>query len=312
MSSVMTRVFNPRFGTSPISLGIPIIVFIFLVFAAPHFTGGENLSNLVNQIVVLLIGSLGQLVVALVGGIDLSIGSLVSLTSCVLSTQDSLVTAIPLCIALAILVGAANGVGTAVFGVHPLIMTFSMATFLQGVAYFILPAPSSAIPAGLQALAQSRIGGAPIAIVWCIAAIGITYVLLRRSQLGLHLYAIGASPPNAHLNGLRVVPSTIAAYIFCSLSAVCAGLFLSARVASADPTMGGPLALDSITAIALGNVQLSGGIGGVLGAVTGALTLGLLANGMNLMGISPFVRSAFTGVLLLVAISLQKRKVIGL
>lgn len=308
----MSTLRRARYGTTPVSVAIPFAVATFLAIWAPHFANTENLSNLSGQMVVLLLGALGQLVVALVGGVDLSIGALVSLTSCVLSTQTHLAAAIPLCVSLGVAVGVVNGVGTAVFGVHPLIMTLSLGTFLQGAAYFISPAPTSAIPTGLVRLADSTVLGLPIAGLWCVVAILITYVLLRHSRLGLHIYAVGANPGNAHLNGMRVLPTVITSYVLCSLAAVCAGVFLAARVASADPTMGGTLALDAITAIALGNVQLTGGVGGVLGACLGVVTLGLLANGMNLMGISPFVRSAFTGALLLIAISMQRRKVIGL
>ena len=90
-----------------------------------------------------------------------------------------------------------------------------------------------------------------------------------------------------------------------------AGVFLTARVASGDATLGAPYALDSVTAIALGGVQLAGGAGSVAGVVAGVLTLGFMTNGMNLVGISPFIRTAATGVLLLLAIGLQRRKVIG-
>jgi ribose transport system permease protein len=137
-------------------------------------------------------------------------------------------------------------------------------------------------------------------------------LLLHRTRLGLHLFAVGANARSAHLNGVRSTAVVVAAYVVCSLLAAVAGIYLAARVSSGDPTMGASFALESITAVALGGVQLTGGVGSVIGAVTGALSLGLITNGINLLGISPFLRGTLTGVLLLVAVCLQRRRGIGL
>ena len=104
----------------------------------------------------------------------------------------------------------------------------------------------------------------------------------------------------------------MSAYVVCSVLAVIAGLYLAARIASGDPKIGASFGIDSVTAIALGGTQLSGGIGGVASAVIGALSLGLISNGMNLLGVSPFLQSAAKGVLLVVVICAQRRKSVGL
>jgi ribose transport system permease protein len=109
-----------------------------------------------------------------------------------------------------------------------------------------------------------------------------------------------------------VTAPRIACYVLCSLAGAIAGVYLTGRIASGDPTMGEPFGLNSVTAIALGGVQLSGGVGSVIGVALGTLTLGLIANGMNLVGISPFFSAALTGVLLLGAVSLQRRQAIGI
>lgn len=285
-------------------------MFVFLALAAPSFFTVQNLSNVSNQIAALLIVSLGQLIVAISGGIDLSVGSTISLTSAIIVTFDPAIV-IPLAIFAGCVVGVVNGIGVAVFGVHPLVMTLATATFVQGVTFLIKPIPGGEVPGAIGMLARSQIFGLPSSLFWCVGAVLICWVILSRSAYGLRLYAIGANPRNARLNGLNVTGTIIAAYVLCSMAAVAAGIFLTARVSTGDPNLGSPFALESITAIALGGVQLAGGIGSIPGVVFGVITLGLAANGMNLLGVSPFLRMAATGVLLLAAISFQRRKTIG-
>ena len=219
---------------------------------------------------------------------------------------------IVLALALGLAVGLVNGCGIAVAGIHPLIMTLSSMTFLQGLALLVLPIPGGGVPPVLLRAAKTTILGMPASLIWCAAAIALLGVLLYRTRLGLHIFAVGANGASARLNGVRSRRVTVAAYVLCSLLAVTAGLYLSGRVSSGDPTMGQAFALDSITAAALGGVRLTGGVGSILGVVTGSLTLGFVTNGINLLGISPFLRLVVTGTLLLVAICSQRRSTIGL
>ena len=285
-------------------------MFVLLSFAAPSFFTGQNIGNITNQIAALLIASLGQLIVAISGGVDLSVGSTLSLTSAIVVSFDPAIV-IPLAVLAGCAIGIANGVGVAVFGVHPLVMTLATATFVQGLTFLVLPTPGGVVPPAIERLVVSPIPGLPGSLLWCAAAILLSWLLLSRSAFGLRLYAIGANPRNATLNGVKVVGPVITCYVLCSLSAVAAGVFLTARVSTGDPTIGASFGLDTITAIALGGVQLSGGVGSVPGVILGVITLGLATNGMNLLGVSPFLRMAATGLLLLGAISLQRRKTIG-
>jgi ribose transport system permease protein len=136
--------------------------------------------------------------------------------------------------------------------------------------------------------------------------------VLNRTRFGLHLFAVGGNSVSAHLTGVAARRITVSAYVVCSVLAVIAGLYLAARIASGDPKIGASFGIDSVTAIALGGTQLSGGIGGVASAVVGALSLGLISNGMNLLGVSPFLQSAAKGVLLVVVICAQRRRSVGL
>jgi ribose transport system permease protein len=301
-----------RSGISRYTLALPLLLFAVLALAVPNFLAPQNLANVSGQITALLIVSLGQLLVALVAGIDLSVGSVMSLASCLVATQADPVLGIGLALALGLVVGLCNGLGVAVAGVHPLIMTLATTTFLQGLAYLVLPIPGGQVAPGLRQLATGNLGGLPQPLLWCALFAGLVYTVLHRTRLGLHIFAVGANARSAHLNGVRVVAVVVAAYVGCSLLAVVAGVYLAARVASGDPTMGAAFGLESVTAVALGGVQLTGGVGSILGVVTGALSLGLITNGINLFGISPFLRGALTGALLLAAVCVQRRRVVGL
>jgi len=303
-----------RFGRSGlgfVSIGLPIVMFVLLSLTAPEFFSLENIGNVNNQITALLIVALGQLMVALIGGIDISVGSVVSLTSVLIVSLDPSLAA-PAALLLGATIGVANGLGVAFFGVHPLIMTLASMTFVQGLALLLLSGAGGTVPAPLILMAKSSVGEVPVAFFWCVAVIVGATILLNHSRLGLRIFAIGGNAQSAELSGIRVLTPRLACYTLCSLAGVVAGIYLTGRIASGDPTLGQPFGLDSVTAIALGGVQLSGGVGSVLGAVLGTITLGLIANGMNLLGVSPFFHAALTGVLLLGAISLQRRKVIGI
>ena len=301
-----------RSGLSRYTIGLPIVLFIVLAVAVPNFTEPRNLANISAQITALLIVTLGQLVVALIAGIDLSVGSVMSLASCIVATHADPVWGITLALALGVVVGLVNGLGVAFANIHPLVMTLSTMTFLQGLAYLILPIPGGQVAPGLGMLANGNLWGVPLALFWCVVFAALVAWLLHRSRLGLHIFAVGANARSASLNGVRTQGVVVAAYVICSLLAVVAGVYLAARVASGDPSMGASFSLESVTAIALGGVQLTGGVGSIVGVVTGALSLGLITNGINLFGISPFLRGAITGVLLLAAVCSQRRTVVGL
>lgn len=302
---------NPRNGLGLISIGLPILMFLLLSVVAPKFFTGENLGNVSNQITALLIVALGQMIVALVAGIDISVGSVVSLTSVIIVSVNPAL-AVPIAIAAGLVVGLVNGFGVVIAGVHPLIMTLASMTFLQGFALLVQTGSGGNVPAYIQSLSAGRPFGMPMSVVWSVIVVAVVSFIIYRTRFGLRMFAIGANVQNVELSGVRTALPRITCYMLCSLSGVLAGIYLTGRIATADPMLGQSFSLDSVTAIALGGVQLAGGTGSVLGAVLGSLTLGLITNGMNLLGISPFFRGALTGLLLVGAISLQRRKAIGI
>jgi ribose transport system permease protein len=303
---------NSRSGLNPNTLAIPILLFVFLTFGAKNFASFENLTNLSGQIAALVIVSLGQMVVAISAGLDLSVGSVISLTTCIIATGGPLVLTLPLSMLLGAAVGFVNGWGVAVLGIHPIVMTLSTMTFVQGATYVWQTFPGGKVPAGLSAVAVGNFLGVPFPLIWIVICVALVAILLNKTRFGPHLFAVGNNTASARLNGVATYRVAVSAYVICSLLAVVAGVYLTARIASGDPNIGVSFGLDSITAIALGGTQLSGGIGGPASTVLGALSLGLISNGMNLIGVSPFLQSAAKGLLLIIAICAQRRKTVGL
>lgn len=301
-----------RSGLTRYTVGLPLLLAVVLALGNPDFRQVQNLSNFGGQIAALLIVALGQMFVTLVGGIDLSVGAVMSLASCLIATQADPVAGVALALAMGVAVGLLNGWGVAVAGVHPLIMTLGTATFLQGVCHLVLPIPGGHIAPALIASAAITDQGLPLSLLWCAVAIAGVSWLLRRTRLGLHLFAVGSHSRSAYLNGVQVRAVLVFAYVAASLMSVVAGIYLTARVSAGDPMLGVAFPLESVAAVALGGVQLTGGVGGVAGVVSGALSLGLLTNGLNLFGVSPFMRGVLTGCLLLAAVSLQRRHTVGM
>ena len=308
----MTTLNPARTGLTHYTLGLPVVLVLLLAATQADFRSTQNLLNFSGQIGALLIVAVGQLFVTLVAGIDLSVGSVMSLASAFAATQSDPLAAVAMATALGVAVGTVNGMGVAFAGVHPLVMTLSTATFLQGLAYVVLPIPGGSIAPAMTTAATGEAVGIPAPLLWCAAAALAASIVLRRTRFGTHLFAVGGPPRSAYLNGVRVKSVVVGAYVWCSVAAAWEGLFLAARVAAGDPALGASYALESVAAVALGGVQLTGGVGSVAGVVAGVLSLGLMTNGLNLFGVSPFMRGVLTGVLLLAAVSLQRRRIVGM
>lgn len=303
---------STRSGLSRYIIGLPLLLALALLIGNQDFRQPQNLLNFSGQITALLIAALAQLFATLVGGIDLSVGSVMSLSSCLLATHADPIIGVVMALAMGAMVGLLNGWGVAFGGVHPLIMTLATATFIDGFNHLVLTIPGGVVAPGLTAITVVSDGGMPWSLLWCVVAIGGTAWLLGRTRFGLHLFAVGGHAHSAYLNGVNARAMVLYAYMACSLMASLAGIYLTARVSAGDPALGAAFALESVAAVALGGVQLTGGVGGVAGVTCGALSLGLLTNGLNLFGVSPFVRGVLTGCLLLAAVSVQRRRAVGM
>jgi len=301
--------------------GVPLVIALGLVLALSLGTGQfatrENLFNLVAQAMPLLIAAIGQLFVILVGGLDLSIGSVISFTTAILSLDGPAALLIPGVFVLAGLVGMVNGLVITRMGVHPIIATLAMQYILLGITRILRPTSGGTVPEIVIQAVQGSVLGIPLPVFWGLLVIGLAARILYGSRFGLHLFGIGggvaAGMEDAARNyGIRVERNVVLAYVTCSLFAALAGVFLAGRIVSGDPNVGLLFELDAITAAAIGGTQLSGGVGSLHGTVLGAIVLALLANGMNLANVSPFIQTAIKGGLLLAIVGLQSRKKMGL
>ncbi len=294
---------------------LPVILLILVLatvlgFSSPYALSTQNLVNILNQQVSLILVTVGQVMVILTAGLDLSVGSVVSMTTAIVS--HDLPFAVPLAIAAALAVGLVNAIGILRLGVHPILMTLSTMTAVQGIALFIRPIPGGQVPSWMTDYASSVYFGLPLPVICAAILVVIAGTVISRSRFGLHLMAVGASEESALLGGVNTGRIILIAYLMSSLFACLAGLNLAARLASGDPLVGTSFAIDSIAATALGGTQLSGGLGGVTGPVTGVLFLALLGNGLNLLNISTYYQMIIKGALLILAVSAHRRSQPGL
>jgi len=288
-----------------------------LMATTVDFATPQNASNLLAQAMPLIIVAIGQMIVVVLAGMDLSVGSVMSMTTALLALDGSPLALIPLVFLAAMLVGLINGVAIVKLNVHPIIATLSMQFIVLGIAQLLRPVAGGSVPDIVVTVVTGAVLGIPAPVFWAVAVTLVSWKILHGSRFGLHLFAIGGGVASgqtnaAHNYGLRDQRNTILAYVLSAVFAALAGIFVAGRIGSGDPNVGTQFALDSITAVAIGGTQLSGGIGGLHGTILGAVLMALLANGMNLANLSAFLQGAIKGAILLIVVALQSRKKMGL
>ncbi|CAN5835312.1 ABC transporter permease [soil metagenome] len=303
-----------RLGVLPFMLVIAFIVFSTL---SDQFLTVQNLVNLLRQSVYLILVSLGQMLALVTGGFDLSVGTVMAITSVVSAmAMQSLGVALPdatwvvvivgcMCGMLAgLTVGLVNGIGIAFIGVSPFIVTLGVQSIGFGIALFLTGGvPVSGLPSEFSDLfGFGTLLGIPIPILVtavCVAGIGI---LMGRMPTGTHLLAVGGNAKAAALSGINTRRVLLVAYLLCAGLAAVSGLLLTARVETGEANLGGTVALESIAACVIAGVSLRGGIGRVPNVVMGAIFIGLVQNGMNLASVGSYLQMVVLGALLIVAV----------
>lgn len=303
-----------RIGVLPILMIAALAVFTGL---SDQFLTVQNLTNLLRQSVYLILVALGQMLALVTGGFDLSVGTIIALTSVVAAMAMTAIGAdLPDAAWIAILggclaglvaaagVGLVNGVGIAYFGVSPFIMTLGVQSVGFGLALYLTGGvPVSGLPPEFSdVLGFGTILGIPSPVVICLVAILAALLLLERTALGRHFYAVGGNAKAAALSGIETRRVLLAAYIICALLAAVSGLLLTARTESGEANLGGTVALESIAACVIAGVSLRGGMGRVGSVVLGAIFIGLVQNGMNLASIGSYLQMVVLGTLLICAV----------
>jgi ribose/xylose/arabinose/galactoside ABC-type transport system permease subunit len=299
---------------------LPILLAVVIFYFASQesrFYGTANLTNVLRQSTYLIIVTLGQALVLISGGFDLSVGAVIAVTSVVsarymsshfAANPDSELSSVLVGVGIGLLVGIVfglvNGIGVARFKVSPFIMTLGMASVGSGFAlYYTGGSPVSGMPPFFtREIGTGRWFEIPVPVYAAILAIILVAFLVGSTAWGRYLYAIGGNTKAAYLSGIPVGVYTASVYVMCSLLAAVAGLLLTARTSSGEPNLGGQYPLESITAAVIGGISLRGGEGRIMGAVLGALFITILTNGMNLIRMESYFQTMAIGVILILAV----------
>lgn len=294
----------------PISCGVALIVLVGLYAARqPLILSPFGLTSLANVSVALALAAVGQTVVLLTAGLDLSIGAEITLINCFAATtmvNSGLGVGATVIAALFIglAMGAFNGFAVAYGRIEPLIATFCTGFVFSGAALIILPRPGGAIPPGFATALTGNWGSLPFSITLLAAAVLFIWVPVFGSRLGRSITAIGDNPESARVSGLPVRRVTVASYMLAGLFAAIAALFLAAETTSGDPSIGGIYTLNSLAAAVLGGVSLMGGRGTVIGPILGSFVLSIILSALGVFDISAFWQDFIEGLILMLVLGL--------
>jgi ribose transport system permease protein len=290
-----------------------IAVCIGLAFLSPNFLSVSNSFDVMRQVSINAVIAFGMTLTILLGGIDLSVGSILAVSSVLAAMIMKGGHGAGLAAGIALLAGAAmgslNGVVIAKGNVAPFIATLGTMTLLRGAALVLSNgSPISGFPSQLFAM----LGGGyvarliPVPVVLMLAMFAVVWFVLTRTVFGRHVYATGGNAEAAKLSGVNTDRVQILVYTGSGAMAALAGVILTSRLDSAQPTAGAGYELDAITAVVLGGTSLAGGRGWVFGTLVGALLIGVLNNGLNLLGVSAFYQEVVKGSVILLAVLLDR------
>lgn len=304
------RKFSIGKGIYPILLGF-VAIFIISSIISPDFLQTKNLMNVLRQVSSNCIIAVGMTFVILTGGIDLSVGSVVALTGCVVASCQTLPA--PVAFILGLLVGLVCGFISGIIIVtrklQPFIVTLAMMTIVKGAAFIYTDGrPILGVSEGLENFAQKYLGPIPLPAIYMIVIVAIAFFLLKYTHYGRSVYAVGGNEEAATLSGTRSGAVKISVYMISGLLSAFAAIINVARVEVGEPILGDGWELDAIAAVAIGGTAMTGGIGNVLGTLIGALILGVLNNLFNLLNISAYIQEVVRGVIILVAVLATTRK----
>ena len=297
-----------RGATGPL-VGL-ILLCVFLSLSTDTFLTVRNLLNVMDQVTVLGVMAVGMTLVILIGGIDLSVGSVLALSGMVMGyLGNSLGWPFGIAIAIALVASALCGVVTGLMitrlNMPAFIATLAMMSIARGIASIITNGEQIVgFPDWFSNLAIIRhFGFLTVTVAVMVVIVAVAWIVLTFRPPGRALYAIGGSAEVARLAGINVRETTLIVYMLCALAAGLAGVILSARLDSAQPSSGIGYELDTIAAVVIGGASLAGGIGGIGGTVVGVLIIGFLRNGLNLLQVSPFVQQVIIGVVIAIAVA---------
>lgn len=295
---------------SPLALPLVglIVVSVLMSFASDNFFTVNNILNVLRQVSVVAILAVGMTFVILTGGIDLSVGAVMALAG-TLAAGVMVNMGLPGGVGLVAALGVGLGLGLfngalVAWGRMPaIIVTLATMGMARGLGLLYSGGyPISGIPSWVSWFGVGRVGIIPVPVILMLVVYAVAWVVLQRTPFGRHVYAIGGNETAAHLSGVRTKWVKLAVFGISGLTASLAAIVLTGRLMSGQPNAGVGFELDAIAAVVLGGTAIAGGRGLILGTLIGAILLGILNNGLNLMGINPYMQDVIKGLIILLAI----------
>lgn len=300
-----------RFGTIMFFIGL----LIFFTIKSPIFMSVANISNILRQISVVGIATVGMTMVIILGGIDLSMGSVVALTSVVLAKLLVAGVSIPLAILMTFGVGAILGLINAMLintlNMPPMIATLGTTTIFRGLTYITTGGLSVyGFPQEFRIIGQGYLGIVPVPVLIQAIVYTIGFFILYQTTLGRHIYGIGSNENASYLSGVNIKKVKYVVFIISGILGALAGVVTLSRINSGLPNAAIGFELDVVTAVVLGGISIKGGEGHLAGSIIGCLIIGVLSNGMILLGIQEYYQMLVKGLVLIgaVAIGINLRK----
>ncbi|PRR77388.1 Ribose transport system permease protein RbsC [Clostridium liquoris] len=290
-----------------------VLLCIVISIITPRFLNVINIMNVLTQVSVNAILAIGMSFVILTGGIDLSVGSTLAISGAVAATliksNGSMVMALVVALAIGALIGLLNGIIISKGKIQAFIATLATMTIFRGATLvYTNGTPVSALPENFMLIGNKKLAGIiPMPAVITLVVLLIAWYVLNETRYGRYVYALGGNEDSARLSGINTDKIKIIVYVICGIMAALSGVIVTSRVGSASPNAGTGFELDAIAAVVLGGTSLAGGEGTVVGTIIGAMIIGVLNNGLNLMNVSPYYQLIVKGFVILLAILLDKK-----
>ena len=302
-----------RHASTLIVYGLILVLGVYASLLSPNFLTERNIFNVLRTAAFLGTVAIGETLVIISGGIDLSAGSVIKLAvlmSAILmdGKPENIAVAIAATLAMGAVVGLINGFLIAKARIAPFIVTLGAYSILRGVSYTVTTKPVGRASPSFLRLYDLKFGPVPLLVIFLVLLIGAGIFMLRRTAFGRYLYAVGGNEQVARLSGIRIDRVKIGVYMLCSTLAALTGLLYLARSGVGDPVVGDGAELQAITAVILGGTSLFGGQGGLVGTLGGVLLMGLTNNVLVLLNISSWYQELIQGLIIVGAVALYKQQ----
>lgn len=300
---------------SGIGIALFLLVAVFAI-STEHFLTASNLTNILTQITINVILAVGMTFVILIGGIDLSVGSVLAFSAVIagliitapgLDTDLAIVLAIIGAVAAGVGCGLLNGIVSAWWKIPSFIVTLGTLNLARGGALQVTNAGTIySFPAAFNAFGSMSVGGIPLLFLIALTLVAIGWLILNQTVFGRILYGIGNNEEAVRLAGHNVFAYKVGAFTICGATAGIAAIAYMARLNVASPIIGSGFELNAIAAVVIGGTSLNGGRGTIIGTLLGACVIGVLANGLILLGLTDFIRQMITGAVIIFAVILDR------